>query len=1126
MDRLYYIELDGQPYGPYELEQVKEFGLFADTLVLLHGSEEWLPATNFPELAGFIAMPEPELEPEQVVNPTTSDIYNMTYYYKENEQLYGPLSLLELVYLDVREDTVLGINSAENWHYASEIENLLDTLGCLADLEKEGYETELHKIKERLEEQSLKNKEIILNKQELEEIIEEQEQELVEFKRENQILKSQNIVPDEDFSKEKMLNKINEFKQKLLAEERRRFTISYPSFSNELLDRLEKYNHSDEEFIDLLIFLSEESQKWLSNAEKDYRQKNEVMAAVRNITEQFNKNNTALFPDCYETAEANHAVWQNPNVQQHNSPASTFLVGKNVIDFDLFGELFSATKYEYATVLDTKNIVAYYDKSTKQQCFDFINTLTARLFMSSLPGKFSVTTIDTQEMEGISDSFKSLNKSVFIYSRENEIQQCFEKKTQYIENVIQNLLLHPVKNIGEYNQGKENPEGYQLLIIKAFPVGLRESSLSLLKQIMKNGLRAGIHVILLIDKDELASSENAQKNFDAFAIDKFNNVTLQYSFTEARYPFSIYSNIQHFCFENLSLSQIQTIVRYVNKSLEAKPAEVVSFANFVPQQSEWWSRSSANRIDIPFGVSEDKELASLAITQQSGQNSAIVIGIPGSGKSVFLHSTISNAIINYSPDELELYLMDFSGVEFNTYALHNLPHAKVIAPEAEREFGLSVLRELKEEGSRRMELCRNNEVSNIVDLKEKNADLVLPRILVIIDEFQKLFEIETDSISKEAQSIIHIIIKEFRKFGINLILATQKLSDINSSILPKDLIANRVVFTCSKNDTDLVGLTAVPQLRTGECIYNAESGVAYANKKVQTFFISKKEIDNLLNSVKSFSSNNNYTVKNLITFRSDELPGFRTPNIVRQSLPDEVNIFFGEPIAIMEYDVFASLRKSSNDNVLIIGGEPDVAQKIAINAPLSIMSAHTDKSAKLYFFNFMRPADTLYSMPADYYTGTAFETVFASKANEVTECLQNIKIEIDARKADENKEQTYIYLSFYAFQLAQMFKKGGRRGDDVSETGQLLNYILNNGPLVGVFTVLQVDNVPNLQQIGDAVSYFSHRVALQMDDKDSQKIVGSEIANKLYIMNRSSSKYRGYYYNNRNRILVKFKPYK
>jgi DNA helicase HerA-like ATPase len=1154
MNPLYYIELDKQQYGPYELEQVRDFGLFANTLVLVQGDEEWKAAGEYPELVGYCQ--------ENAAAAAALDIFNINYYHKDEAgQMYGPLSIVELAYLDINESTLLGINSTEDWHYASEIENLTDTLTRLAELDKEEYDTEMQEIRagyasqleeqrrraaaielekeeyeaemqeikagyaSQLEEQRRRAAAIELDKQELKEVIEEQEKELVEREREIERLKNL-PKPKDILTKGLLLNAINEFRDKIQSKERYRFTVSYPSLSNELLDKVEEYNRLQEQFIALIHFLSEKSQLWLVTCEKDYRLKNEVMSAVRNIVGQYYKANTALFPENYETAEIAHTVWNNLQQQQHNFPTSTLLIGKNIIDFALFDELFSITRYEYATLLDTKNIVAYYDKSTRQQCFDFINTLTGRLFISSLPHKFTVTTIDTLEMEGISDTFKSLNKSVFIYSREQEIEQCFRNKTQYVENVIQNLLLYPIRNIGEYNQGKGNPEGYQFLIIKAFPVGLRENTLLMLKQIMRNGLRAGIHIILLIDRDELAVSENARKLFEDFDLNKFSNTLLQYDFTTEKYPFTFENKIQHFRFENLELPQIQNIVRYVNKSLENRPPEVVSFANFIPEQQEWWSRNSASRIEIPFGVSEDKELVSLAITQESGENSAVVIGVPGSGKSVFLHAIISNSILNYSPDELELYLMDFSGVEFNTYALHNLPHAKVIAPEAEREFGLSVLRELKEEGSRRMELCRNNKVSNIVDLRKRNPDLKVPRLLVIIDEFQKLFEIETDPISKEAMSIIHTIIKELRKFGINLILATQKLADINNSILPKDLIANRVVFKCSPSDIGLIGMNTVPQLRTGECIYNSELGVATANCKVQTFFISKKEIDELLNRVKNFGVSFNYTKKNTITFRSDELPDFQMPEVVPQALPEELNLYFGEPIAISVNEVFANLKKSSNDNVLIIGGEPDVAQKIAINTPLSIMAAHTDKSAKLYFFNFMRPTDALYSIPAAYYNTPAFGTVWASKASEVGDALQEIKEEIDARKADETREQSHIYLSFYVFQLAQMFKKGGRRGDNVSETGQLLNYILNNGPLVGVFTVLQVDNVQNLLQIGDVISHFSHRVALQMDDKDSQKIVGSEIANKLYVMSRPSSKYRAYYFNNRNRILVKFKPYK
>ena len=41
---------------------------------------------------------------------------------------------------------------------------------------------------------------------------------------------------------------------------------------------------------------------------------------------------------------------------------------------------------------------------------------------------------------------------------------------------------------------------------------------------------------------------------------------------------------------------------------------------------------------------------------------------------------------------MEFYLVDFKkGVEFKCYAANRLPHARVVAIESDREFGLSVL---------------------------------------------------------------------------------------------------------------------------------------------------------------------------------------------------------------------------------------------------------------------------------------------------------------------------------------------------------------------------------------------------------------------------------------------------
>ena len=78
-----------------------------------------------------------------------------------------------------------------------------------------------------------------------------------------------------------------------------------------------------------------------------------------------------------------------------------------------------------------------------------------------------------------------------------------------------------------------------------------------------------------------------------------------------------------------------------------------------------------------------------------------------------------------------------------------------------------------------------------------------------------------------------------------------------------------------------------------------------------------------------------------------------------------------------------------------------------------------------------------------------------------------------------------------------------------------------------MFTILQVDNLANLGRLGyNAQNMFCHRVALQMSEQDSEKIVSSSAANKLLVLNRPATNYRALYYNNVNNSISKFKPYR
>ena len=105
-----------------------------------------------------------------------------------------------------------------------------------------------------------------------------------------------------------------------------------------------------------------------------------------------------------------------------------------------------------------------------------------------------------------------------------------------------------------------------------------------------------------------------------------------------------------------------------------------------------------------------------------------VTGVSGSGKSTLLHALITNLGLMYSPDEAELYLIDFKeGVEFQWYATYRLPHARVVAIQSEREFGLSVLQRLDGILRERGERFRDAGVNDLAGYRAAKPDERTPR---------------------------------------------------------------------------------------------------------------------------------------------------------------------------------------------------------------------------------------------------------------------------------------------------------------------------------------------------------------------------------------------------------------
>lgn len=150
----------------------------------------------------------------------------------------------------------------------------------------------------------------------------------------------------------------------------------------------------------------------------------------------------------------------------------------------------------------------------------------------------------------------------------------------------------------------------------------------------------------------------------------------------------------------------------------------------------------------------------------------LVAGTTGSGKSETLQTYILSLAVNFSPDDVCFFIIDFKGGGMaNLFT--NLPH---LAGQISNLSGNQVRRamvSIKSENRRRQKLFNDNSVNNINSYtrlyKNGETSVPVPHLLIIIDEFAELKR-EEPEFMKELISVAQV----GRSLGVHLILATQK----------------------------------------------------------------------------------------------------------------------------------------------------------------------------------------------------------------------------------------------------------------------------------------------------------------------------------------------------------------
>jgi DNA segregation ATPase FtsK/SpoIIIE, S-DNA-T family len=793
---------------------------------------------------------------------------------------------------------------------------------------------------------------------------------------------------------------------------------------------------------------------------------------------------------------------------------------------------------------DRSSVLFKAQGKARDRAIEVMQSAMLRLSTTIPPGKVRYTVIDPI---GLGQNFAAfMHLADFdeqligarIWTESGQIETRLADLTEQMEVVIQKYLRNEFETIEAYNaEAGEVAEPFRYLVIANFPANFSEAACRRLVSIVSSGARCGVHTLISVDTKmpmpqgfKLADLEQHCVNF-IWQEDKF-----------------VWKD-QDFGALPLALDRpppvdvFTQIVRRAGESAKNASKVEVPFRVIAPKDDQWWKGDTRGGIRVSLGPAGATKQQHLELGKGTSQH-VLVAGKTGSGKSTLLHTLITNLALVYSPEEIELYLIDFKkGVEFKTYATFALPHARVVSVESDREFGLSVLQRLDAELKVRGEKFRDTGAQDVGAYRRVTGEQ-LPRIMLIIDEFQEFF-VEDDKVAQDVGLLFDRLVRQGRAFGIHVLLGSQTLGGAYS--LARTTLGQmgvRIALQCSDADAHLIlseeNMAARLLSRPGEAIYNDAGGLPDANHPFQVAYLPDVDKEDYLERLRNFSqAQRPDKVYPQIVFEGN-VPGMLDKNPLLNRLLDADGwhdlgnrppmAFLGDPVAIKD-PTAALLRRQSGHNLLMIGQNDLQALGILAGATIGLaaqLSPLAGEQGRARFF-------ILDGTPPESHNAGLFNKVAAvlphdvqvGGLRDVPAFLNEVAAEVSRRQAAGQTDAPPWFLIIHDLQRFRDLRKKeddfgfGRMGEEQTlSPAQQLGNILREGPGLGVSVLTWCDTLNNLQRTFDrqALRELELRVLFQMSQNDSSSLIDSPVASRL-------GPQRALFHSEEVGALEKFRPY-
>lgn len=447
--------------------------------------------------------------------------------------------------------------------------------------------------------------------------------------------------------------------------------------------------------------------------------------------------------------------------------------------------------------------------------------------------------------------------SVNIWTTEKMLENGLLQLENYIVETYEKCLKDQYRTIEEYNHHTGATKKRKYLIIDDVFDNLPQKYYQQVLRIINNGKNAGVCVLFSYHEEVT----NTNRQFQEFLSD-VKAFDLQIEDDEIR--------MEKNTILKMKASVNPEKLAHVCSELIMKTAQstIVSIGTALPNEKNWQSASSEKEIRIPFGIDENKKEVIFKIS--SDKPYGLIIGDVRVGKSSLIHTIIFQVLSRYSPKEVRIAIGDFKdGADFNVYAKANLPSIEAVINDEDPDAMLSFLKYYVHEMQERQRTFEKLEeltgrivskYENYREINRENQNIMppMPRILILIDEFQSLFDGSSSAL------FMTELVRKGATYGIHVILSSQRAVSDNPrngfSLSLKDYFTSRFVFKtpqtaartmlserCADTGRENSGIQKAPMLKRGQVIYNNYMGqneednvcaqCYYASPKMITQFI-------------------------------------------------------------------------------------------------------------------------------------------------------------------------------------------------------------------------------------------------------------------------------------------------